>query len=365
MVSACGGLTQCSGRPGSALPGSGRTRQADQASWTLENMDRARELSEFLKTRRARLQPGDAGAADFGGRRRVPGLRREELALLAGVSVDYYTRLEQGRARNVSPDVLDAVARALQLDADERIYLHNLAKPAASRKRPSRPQRVGPELRQALEALAAVPAYIIGRRLDILAWNDLARQLIADFPALPAAERNMARLVFLDEASRDLYPDWQTKARDTVANLRYDAGRHPDDPQLASLVGELSLGQQRLPAPVGRPQRPRQNPRPQAVPPPANRGARPRLRRHARTRRPGHDHDDLQRPHRIRHRHRPTTPGSPDPRGPISGKFVGTSTGRDPTAGAPKPEPTWEDGAAWGNRTPDLFITSEALYRLS
>ncbi len=204
-------------------------------------MDRARELSEFLKTRRARLQPGDAGAADFGGRRRVPGLRREELALLAGVSVDYYTRLEQGRARNVSPDVLDAVARALQLDADERIYLHNLAKPAASRKRPSRPQRVGPELRQALEALAAVPAYIIGRRLDILAWNDLARQLIADFPALPAAERNMARLVFLDEASRDLYPDWQTKARDTVANLRYDAGRHPDDPQLASLVGELSL----------------------------------------------------------------------------------------------------------------------------
>ncbi|NKY48790.1 helix-turn-helix domain-containing protein [Nocardia vermiculata] len=204
-------------------------------------MDRARQLSEFLKTRRARLRPDDAGAADFGGRRRVPGLRREELALLAGVSVDYYTRLEQGRARNVSPDVLDAVARALQLDADERTHLHNLAKPAPPRKRPSRPQQVGLEMRQALEALAGVPAYIIGRRLDILAWNDQARLLIADFPALPATERNMARLVFLDEASRDLYPDWETKARDTVANLRYDAGRHPDDPQLASLVGELSL----------------------------------------------------------------------------------------------------------------------------
>ncbi|WP_328392123.1 helix-turn-helix domain-containing protein [Nocardia sp. NBC_00416] len=204
-------------------------------------MDRARQLSEFLKTRRARLRPEEAGAADFGGRRRVPGLRREELALLAGVSVDYYTRLEQGRARNVSPGVLDAVARALQLDADERRHLHNLAEPGTARKRPSRPQRVGPEMRQALEALAAVPAYIVGRRLDILAWNELARALVADFPGLPKAERNMARLVFLDEAARDLYPDWQTKARDTVANLRYDAGRHPDDPQLAALIGELSL----------------------------------------------------------------------------------------------------------------------------
>ncbi|RJO76962.1 XRE family transcriptional regulator [Nocardia panacis] len=157
-----------------------------------------------------------------------------------GVSVDYYKRLEQGRARNVSPEVLDAVARALRLDADERAHLHNLAKPAAARKRPSRPQQVGSELRQALDALSSVPAYIIGRRLDVLAWNEQARLLIADFPTLAAAERNMARLVFLDEASRDLYPDWETKARDTVANLRFDAGR-PDDPRLAGLVGELSL----------------------------------------------------------------------------------------------------------------------------
>ncbi|MGW0806772.1 helix-turn-helix domain-containing protein [Nonomuraea sp. NPDC002799] len=204
-------------------------------------MDRAQQLSEFLKSRRARLRPDDVGAGGFGGQRRVPGLRREELALLAGVSVDYYTRLEQGRARNVSPDVLDAVAGALRLDPDERAHLRNLAKPSSARRRPSRPQQVGPELRQALAALVTVPAYVIGRRLDILAWNELARLLIADFPALPAAERNMARLVFLDEAAKDLYPDWDTKARDTVANLRQDAGRHPEDPQLATLVGELSL----------------------------------------------------------------------------------------------------------------------------
>ncbi|MEV4249464.1 helix-turn-helix transcriptional regulator [Streptosporangium canum] len=204
-------------------------------------MDRAQQLSEFLKSRRARLHPEEVGAGTFGDRRRVPGLRREELALLAGVSVDYYTRLEQGRARNVSPDILDAVADALRLDADERAHLHNLAKPAGARKRPGRPQRVGPEMRQALDALTTVPAYIIGRRLDILAWNDLARLLIADFPTLPVAERNMARLVFLDETSKDLYPDWETKARDTVSNLRLDSGRHPDDPRLATLVGELSL----------------------------------------------------------------------------------------------------------------------------
>ncbi|GHF11729.1 DNA-binding protein [Amycolatopsis deserti] len=203
-------------------------------------MDRAQQLTEFLRTRRARLSPDDAGAATFGGRRRVPGLRREELALLAGVSVDYYTRLEQGRARNVSADILDAVARALRLDADETAHLHNLAQPTA-RKRPARRQQVGPEMRQALDALTTVPAYLIGRRLDVLAWNELARVLVADFPALRAAERNMARLVFLDDAARDLYPDWESKARDTVANLRFDAGRHPDDPLLAELVGELSL----------------------------------------------------------------------------------------------------------------------------
>ncbi|WP_329192545.1 MULTISPECIES: helix-turn-helix domain-containing protein [unclassified Streptomyces] len=205
-------------------------------------MDRAHQLTEFLKSRRARIGPDAVGPGGFGGRRRVPGLRREELALLAGVSVDYYTRLEQGRARNVSPAVLDAVADALGLDADERGHLHNLAKPGRAHRHPGRTQHVGPELRQALDALVTVPAYLIGRRLDVLAWNDLARTLIADFPVLPPGERNMARLVFLDPAAKDLYPDWEAKARDTVSNLRLDAGRHPDDPQLSALVGELSLG---------------------------------------------------------------------------------------------------------------------------
>ncbi|GHB51625.1 transcriptional regulator [Streptomyces cirratus] len=205
-------------------------------------MDRAHQLTEFLKSRRARLSPDAAGRGGFGGRRRVPGLRREELALLAGVSVDYYTRLEQGRARNVSPAVLDAVADALGLDSDERGHLHNLAKPGRTGRQPDRAQQIGPELRQALDALVTVPAYLIGRRLDVLAWNDLARTLIADFPALPPDGRNMARLVFLDRAAKDLYPEWEAKARDTVSNLRLDAGRHPDDPRLAALVGELTLG---------------------------------------------------------------------------------------------------------------------------
>jgi transcriptional regulator with XRE-family HTH domain len=205
-------------------------------------MDRAHQLSEFLKARRARLRPEDVGTDSFGTQRRVPGLRREELALLAGVSVDYYTRLEQGRARSVSTEVLDAVARALRLDGYERVHLHNLARPATVRKRRDRPQHVGAEMYQALQALAGVPAYVVGRRLDVLAWNEPARLLIADFPTLPTTERNMARLVFLDDAAKDLYPDWVSKARDTVSNLRFDAGRHPDDPQLANLVGELSLG---------------------------------------------------------------------------------------------------------------------------
>jgi transcriptional regulator with XRE-family HTH domain len=198
------------------------------------------QLGEFLRTRRARLRPEDIGAAPFGGQRRVPGLRREELAQVAGVSVDYYTRLEQGRARNVSAEVLDAVARALCLDSDERAHLRNLAAPAQADLAPT--QQVGPELRQALAAITSVPAYVVGRRLDVLAWNDLARTLVIDFPAQTPAERNMARLTFLDPVARDVFPDWEHKARETIANLRLDAGRHPNDPQLAELIDELSEG---------------------------------------------------------------------------------------------------------------------------
>ncbi|MFD8561673.1 helix-turn-helix transcriptional regulator [Streptosporangium canum] len=208
-------------------------------------MDHNAELREFLRTRRARLSPQQAGVPATGGTRRVPGLRREELARLAGVSVDYYTRLEQGRHLNVSESVLDAVARALRLDGVERAYLFELSrsKPRPTRRRaPTRPQRVRPGLHRMLDALAgAAPAFVFGRRMDVLAANRLARALITDFDALPQRERNMARYLFLDETARELHVDWDSVAAETVAVLRLDAGRHPDDPQLAELVGELAV----------------------------------------------------------------------------------------------------------------------------
>jgi transcriptional regulator with XRE-family HTH domain len=202
------------------------------------------ELKEFLRSRRARLRPEDSGIGGTAGGRRVPGLRREELARLAGISVDYYVRLEQGRDLNPSDAVLDAIARALRLDDTERAHLFDLARVTpARRRRPVRPQRVAPATYQLLETLDAAvsPALVLGRRLDVLAANRTARALVADFPALPARERNYARFVFLDPAARDLHPEWPAVAADTVATLRLDAGRHPDDPALTALVGELSI----------------------------------------------------------------------------------------------------------------------------
>ncbi|MEV6654222.1 helix-turn-helix transcriptional regulator [Streptomyces sp. NPDC051219] len=204
-------------------------------------MDQRAELSEFLRSRRARLQPGDVGLPSYGRHRRVPGLRREELAQLAGVSVAYYTRLEQGNGRNVSAEVLDSIARALRLDDTERAHLTHLAKPKLKKKKPVRPQQVRVELQRLIDAMDGVPAYILGRRLDVLAWNRMARALLGDFAALPPAERNMARMVFLDPNSRELYAEWECKACEVVSYLRLDAGCHPDDPQLSALVGELSV----------------------------------------------------------------------------------------------------------------------------
>src|SRR5919205_1443310 len=144
------------------LPGSG-------------SLDRRAELSEFLRTRRARLKPEDVGLPDFGRHRRVPGLRREELAQLAGVSVAYYTRLEQGNGRNVSAEVLDSIARALRLTDAEHAHLTHLAKPKAHKKKPAaRQQQVRGALRQLLDTMDGVPAYVVGRRGDILAWNRMA-----------------------------------------------------------------------------------------------------------------------------------------------------------------------------------------------
>ncbi|MDX3763971.1 helix-turn-helix transcriptional regulator [Streptomyces mirabilis] len=202
---------------------------------------RASEFGEFLRARRAKISLEQAGLTPAPTVRRVPGLRREEVAQLAGVSVDYYVRLERGRSVNVSDVVLDALARALQLTSDERGHLFALARPNRRRPRPLPPQRVRPGLYRLLDKLTEVPALVIGRRTDVLASNRLFRALYADFDALPWRERNMARFIFLDEAARSLYGDWEGIARSSVAALHLYAGQHPHDPQLAELVGELSL----------------------------------------------------------------------------------------------------------------------------
>ncbi|MEV6106777.1 helix-turn-helix transcriptional regulator [Streptomyces sp. NPDC051940] len=201
-------------------------------------MNRRAELGEFLRSRRARLSPEEVGLPS-GGRRRVPGLRREELALLAGVSVDHYVRLEQGRDLQFSESVLDAVAGVLRLDATERAHLRRLALPGKAGAAAAGLQVVRPGLLRLLSSMDDVPAYVVGRNVSVLAWNPLAAALIADFGALPPRERNLARLVFLDPAMRELYADWPGKASDVVAYLRYDAGRHPGDPSTAALIGEL------------------------------------------------------------------------------------------------------------------------------
>ncbi|MCK7621612.1 helix-turn-helix transcriptional regulator [Streptomyces sp. RS10V-4] len=201
------------------------------------------ELRDFLRSRRARIRPEEAGLSPHAGRRRVPGLRREEVAELAGVSVDYYVRLERGRTPNASAAVLDAVARALRLDQTERAHLFDLAKPrpGSGRRRPAPPQRVRPGLLRVLDALTDTPAMILGHRLDVLAANPLAKALYTDFDALPHCDRNLARFIFLDPTAHDLLTDWETAARGTVAVLRLYAGRHPHDPRLNELVGELSV----------------------------------------------------------------------------------------------------------------------------
>lgn len=206
-------------------------------------LDRRGELGEFLRSRRARLNLADVGLPDYGGRRRVPGLRREELALLAGVSVDHYVRLEQGRTLQFSEEVLDAVARALQLNPTEREHLYRLARPDQSQvyqgsgKR--EPQQVRPGLRRLLDSTTDVPAYIVGLGSDVLAWNRLAAALLTDFGALAPHERNMAWLVCHDEGFRALFVDPMKKMEDIAAYVRFDVGRHPDDPALRALVAQL------------------------------------------------------------------------------------------------------------------------------
>ncbi|MFE9354050.1 helix-turn-helix domain-containing protein [Streptomyces olivaceoviridis] len=219
-----------------------RDEQPDASVVTGRPLDRRAELSEFLRSRRARLKPEDVGLAAFGRHRRVPGLRREELAQLAGVSVAYYTRLEQGNGRNVSAEVLGSIARALRLTDAEHAHLTHLAKPKAHKKKPAaRQQQVRGALRQLLDTMEGVPAYVVGRRSEILAWNRMAVALFGDWGELPPGERNWARLVFLRPAYRELFVDWEQKAIDIVCALRMDAGCDPDDARLSVLVGELSV----------------------------------------------------------------------------------------------------------------------------
>ncbi|WP_432028866.1 helix-turn-helix domain-containing protein [Streptomyces sp. 1222.5] len=219
-----------------------RDEQPRTAAAVGRPLDRRAELSEFLRSRRARLKPEDVGLPDFGRHRRVPGLRREELAQLAGVSVAYYTRLEQGNGRNVSAEVLDSIARALRLTDAEHAHLTHLAKPKSHKKKPAaRQQQVRAALCRLLDTMDGVPAYIVGRRSEILAWNRMAAALFGDWAELPAAERNWARLVFLRPEYRELFVDWEQKAIDVVCGLRMNAGCYPDDPRLSALVGELSV----------------------------------------------------------------------------------------------------------------------------
>ncbi|MEU6535213.1 helix-turn-helix transcriptional regulator [Streptomyces sp. NPDC047000] len=230
------------GTPGLGTPTARTPGPVPGAPLTGRALDRRAELSEFLRTRRARLKPEDVGLPEFGRHRRVPGLRREELAQLAGVSVAYYTRLEQGNGRNVSAEVLDSIARALRLSDAEHAHLTHLAKPKQHKKKPAaRSQQVRVVLRQLLDVMDGVPAYIVGRRSEILAWNRPAAAVFGDWGELPAAERNWARMVFLRPDYQDLFVDWEQKAIDIVCALRMDAGCYPDDSKLAALVGELSV----------------------------------------------------------------------------------------------------------------------------
>jgi len=196
------------------------------------------ELGDFLQARRSELSPAEVGLPGTGHRRRVPGLRREEVAALASISTDFYTRIEQGR-RRASKEVLSALARVLRLSADERDYVFELS---GREQRPGRPapQQAQPQLRRLLDDLIMTPAVVLGRRTDILAWNPMAAALFTDFGRLPEQQRNFVRLVFCDDGVRGLYPHWEYAARNGVAQLRREAAQDPDDPDLAALVDELS-----------------------------------------------------------------------------------------------------------------------------
>ncbi|NAZ75214.1 helix-turn-helix domain-containing protein [Kineococcus sp. T13] len=204
-------------------------------------MTASSDLGAFLRACRAGTEPESVGLARAPGRR-VRGLRREEVAQLAGLSVDYYTRLEQGRHTSPSDSVVEALAGAMHLDAAAAAHLRDLARPPRRGAGPPSVQRVRPALHQLLGSLSEHPALVLGRRTDVLATNRLAAELMTDFDALPARRRNYVRWLLLDPAAREVFPDWRTVSAEAVGTLRLDAGRHPADALLEQLVGELTLG---------------------------------------------------------------------------------------------------------------------------
>lgn len=206
-------------------------------------MDNRAQVKAFLSSRRARISPEQAGLTGHSRTRRVPGLRRSEVADLAGVSVEYYSQLERGNLRGVSESVLDALARALRLDEAERAHLVDLARaagPATRARRRPRAQQVRPSVARILNGMTTVPAFVHNGRLDVLAANPLAEALFAPVHTGPVRPVNHARFTFLDPRARDFWIDWERAAGDAVAMLRTEAGRDPDDKGLIDLVGELS-----------------------------------------------------------------------------------------------------------------------------
>ncbi len=206
-------------------------------------MDNRSDIRDFLATRRARLTPEQVGLPAGGSRRRVAGLRREEVAVLAGVSTDWYTRLEKGHIGGVSDDVLEAVARALQLDESERIYLFDLARaarPANRRPRPRKQAQVRPRVQWMLDSMTGSAAFVRNGRMDILAINALGEALYSPMLGDDGRPANIARYQFLDPSAREYFADWEAAANVTVALLRSEAGRDPHNKELRALVGELS-----------------------------------------------------------------------------------------------------------------------------
>ena len=231
-------------------------------------MDNSSEVRDFLTTRRERLTPDQAGIPLYGGRRRVKGLRREEVAMLAGMSTDYYTRLERGNLAGVSESVLEALARALQLDEAERAHLLDLAAAAnapgrpssAGPRRPARPRGVREGVQRILDSISG-PAYARNVRGDVVATNQLARALFADIYGQGGTGFNMARYLFLDPRSRDFFVQWETVARDSVAAMRIEAGRNPHDRALRTWSASCRPEARSSP-PCGRPTTSRSTPPP-------------------------------------------------------------------------------------------------------